>query len=129
MGRYYNGDIEGKFWFAVQSSDAPSRFGGYEHQPNYINYGFDEDTLKEVEEEIKKIENGLGQNENLLDKFFKENNGYNDEMLITFFKENNKEETKDTIHDMLREYADLGLGKQIRDCIKEQGYCNFEAEC
>ena len=21
MGRYYNGDIEGKFWFAVQSSD------------------------------------------------------------------------------------------------------------
>lgn len=24
MGRYYSGDIEGKFWFAVQPSDAPS---------------------------------------------------------------------------------------------------------
>jgi hypothetical protein len=28
----------------------------------------------------------------------------------------------------LSEYADLGLGKQIRDCIKEQGYCEFTAE-
>ena len=28
MGRYYSGDIEGKFWFAVQSSNAADRFGG-----------------------------------------------------------------------------------------------------
>jgi hypothetical protein len=27
----------------------------------------------------------------------------------------------------LRDYADLGLGKQIRGCVKEQGYCCFEA--
>jgi hypothetical protein len=27
MGRYYTGDIEGKFAFAVQSSDAADRFG------------------------------------------------------------------------------------------------------
>ncbi len=27
MGRYYSGDIEGKFWFAVQSSYAADRFG------------------------------------------------------------------------------------------------------
>ena len=38
MGRYYSGDINGKFWFALQSSNAPSRFGGYENEPNYINY-------------------------------------------------------------------------------------------
>jgi hypothetical protein len=29
----------------------------------------------------------------------------------------------------LSEYADLGLGKKIRDCIKENGSCSFEAEC
>ena len=29
----------------------------------------------------------------------------------------------------LREYADLGLGKEIRDSIKENGQCSFEAEC
>jgi hypothetical protein len=28
MGRYYTGDIEGKFWFAIQSSDDASFFGG-----------------------------------------------------------------------------------------------------
>jgi hypothetical protein len=31
--------------------------------------------------------------------------------------------------DELRDYADLGLGKQIRDSIKENGQCGFEAEC
>lgn len=29
----------------------------------------------------------------------------------------------------LSEYADLGLGIKIRDCIKEEGSCSFEAEC
>ena len=28
MGRYYSGDIEGKFWFAVQDSDDAEFFGG-----------------------------------------------------------------------------------------------------
>ena len=32
MGRYYSGDIEGKFWFAVQSSTSPERFGAVENQ-------------------------------------------------------------------------------------------------
>ena len=27
MGRYYNGDIEGKFWVAVQPSNAADQFG------------------------------------------------------------------------------------------------------
>ena len=30
MGRYYTGDIEGKFWFGVQSSDDANHFGGSE---------------------------------------------------------------------------------------------------
>jgi hypothetical protein len=29
----------------------------------------------------------------------------------------------------LSEYADLCLGIKIRDCIKENGSCSFEAEC
>ena len=27
MGRYYTGDIEGKFWFGIQSSNSADRFG------------------------------------------------------------------------------------------------------
>jgi hypothetical protein len=46
MGRYYSGDIEGKFWFALQDSDAADRFGVEGDQPNYITYYFDEDNLE-----------------------------------------------------------------------------------
>ena len=53
MGRYYSGDIDGKFWFALQSSDAADRFGVTGTQPNYLYYYFDESDLEAVEEEIK----------------------------------------------------------------------------
>jgi hypothetical protein len=118
MGRYYSGDIEGKFWFALQGSDAAERFGVTGEEPSYIRYNFDEDNLEDVEKEIKNIEETLGDKLKIIDKFFKENTGYNDESL---------EKIKIT-KDELRDYADLGLGKQIRDCIKETGWCSFEAE-
>ena len=54
MGRYYNGDIEGKFWFAVQSSDDASFFGGNAYEPNYINYEFDEDDIESLELGLQK---------------------------------------------------------------------------
>ena len=53
MGRYYSGDIDGKFWFALQSSDAADRFGVTGTQPNYLHYYFDDSDLEAVEEEIK----------------------------------------------------------------------------
>jgi hypothetical protein len=31
-------------------------------------------------------------------------------------------------NDELKDYADLQLGIQIRDCIQEQGYCTFDCE-
>jgi len=118
MGRYYSGDIEGKFWFALQSSDAADRFGVEGDQPDILYYNFQEEDLEGVEEEIKNIEETLGDKLGIIEKFFEENNGYNDEKLKEI------EITKDE----LRDYADLGLGKQIRDCIKETGSCSFEAE-
>ena len=119
MGRNYYGDINGKFWFAVQSSDAPSRFGGESGTPNYIEYYFDEDHLESVESEIERIEETLGDKKTTLDKFFSEHNGYNDEMLKKIGITSQE----------LSEYADLGLGIRIRDCIKETGVCEFQAEC
>jgi hypothetical protein len=111
MGRYYSGDINGKFWFALQSSDAASRFGGYEHSPNVIEYSFYE------EEHLKGIEDELGEKLRVVEKFFEDNNGYNDEMIKPYFTT-----------DELRDYADLLLGREIRDCVKEHGQCNFDAE-
>jgi hypothetical protein len=118
MGRYYSGDINGKFWFALQSSNAASRFGGYEVEPTSIQYSFyEEEHLEGIEEEIKAIEDKLGEKFDVIIKFFENNHSYNDEMIKPFFTE-----------DELSDYADLLLGRQIRDCVKEFGECNFDAE-
>jgi translation initiation factor 2 alpha subunit (eIF-2alpha) len=119
MGRYYSGDIDGKFWFALQSSDCADRFGVTGEQPNFLNYYFDEDNLEDVEDEIKNIEESLGEKFQTIVKFFEENIGYNDKMLVE----------AGITQDELKDYADLELGKKIRDCIKENGICSFEAEC
>ena len=52
MGRYYSGDIEGKFMFAVQNSNAADRFGATGCYPNTIEYHFDEDHLEDINEEL-----------------------------------------------------------------------------
>lgn len=118
MGRYYTGDIEGKFWFALQSSDCANRFGKTGVTPSYLEYYYELDDLPKVEAEIKAIEDRLGQLKEKIDRFFEVNNGYNDKMLA----ENciSKES--------LSEYADLLLGYQIRDAIMENGSCQFTAD-
>ena len=117
MGRYYHGDIEGKFWFGVQPSDAPSRFGAEPFDPTYVTYNFYEDEhLESVQKELDKIESKTDLAK--LKKFFDTNDGFNDEMLqkagIT------KEE--------LRDYADYQLGKQIEEELQQHGQCCFDAE-
>ena len=118
MGRYYNGDIDGKFWFGLQSSIAADRFGVEHNEPNYVEYCFYEDDIEGVQEEIENILEDLGEKIEIIDKFFEGNSSYNDEMLREVGIDN----------DVLGEYADLLLGIKIRDCIKENGQCIFEAE-
>ena len=119
MGRYYDGDINGKFWFGTQSSDAADRFGVIGCNPEYLEYYFDKDEhLEGVEEEIKNIEEGLGEKLAVINEFFKGKMSYSsvdlNEAGIT--------------EDELSEYADLELGIQIRDCLVESGSCSFTAE-
>ena len=76
-----------------------------------------------VENGIKECEDTLGKNKKILDKFFSDNNGYNDDMIV--------EQTdikREDIGILLKWYARLNLGIKIRDCLKEQGECQFEAE-
>lgn len=118
MGRYYSGDIEGKFWFGIQSSDAASRFGGEEFQPEYIEYYFNEDHLDEINQEIKNIEEKLGDKVQKLNDFFAGVMSYNDKDLKDLGITQND----------LSDYADLGLGIKIRDCVVAGGSCQFTAE-
>lgn len=123
MGRYYYGDIEGKFWFAVQSSDAADRFGVIGREPNYLEYYFEEDDLPNIEKELKQIEITLGDYLQKIEDFFKSVNYYTDEELAEAIGV----EAEDARY-YLREYADYELGKKIRDHVIEHGQCDFSAE-
>lgn len=118
MGRYYRGDINGKFWFAVQSSNAADRFGVCGEIPHYLEYYFDNESINDVNKGIENIEKSLGEKKILLDNLFKEKISYctND---IDDLGISSKE---------LEDYADLELGYKIRDCILENGECFFTAE-
>jgi len=113
MGRYYSGDIEGKFMFAVQSSDAADRFGLSGSQ-NYLNYYADEENLEEIDKELGTIKDDFEK----VSKFFEDKPYYNDKQL----------KEAGITQEELSNYADYVLGKKISDCIKEQGYCEFQAE-
>jgi len=136
MGRYYSGDIEGKFWFAVQSSDDASFFGGSEdevyHQdengddypePSEIEYFFQTGDLEEIDHGIKECLSQLGDRKGQLDAFFARLDGYNDVMVSESLEIDIKE-----VRPLLEWYARLELGVKIRDCVKKKGQCSFTAE-
>lgn len=124
MGRYYSGDIDGKFWFGVQSSDAADRFGVTGSTPSELYYYFDEDDLDGVEQELEIIKLSYGDYFDKLDTFFDVNDSYTDAKVIAYLDVDAKLYSK-----IMSEYADYELGIKIRDCIKENGSCEFTAEC
>jgi hypothetical protein len=124
MGRYYDGDIEGKFWFAVQSSNDASFFGGSQSEPNYIEYYFSrEDDMDSIAEGIAKCEAKLGEDEKKIEEFFKDKQGYNDDMFLKELGWNG-----DKVKERLEWYARLTLGRKIHEQVKKTGYCEFRAE-
>ena len=131
MGRYYHGDIEGKFWFAVQSSN-DADFFGCEGEARFLNYYYHEGHLDQVKEGIKDCESSLGEYKKHLDNFFKTDGdkGYNEQMLIEYLNKNAKNgtHTENSVKFFLEWYARLNLGKEILECIEENGECSFEAE-
>lgn len=119
MGRYYSGDIEGKFWFAVQNSTVgEDRFGCVEYNPDIIEYYADEEMLPTINEELKSIEDKMGDQLAKYEEFFTINDSYNDQKLIDAGLKVK----------LLNEYADYTFGVKLRNCILEQGSCHFTAE-
>ena len=123
MGRYYQGDIEGKFWFGVQDSNAADRFGVTEVQPENLYYYFDEDLLPRIYQELTYIENKLGNKLALLNKFFEENNSYTDEKVAEYLNVG-----PNVIQYFLKDYADYVLGLKITKAIQTAGKCEFTTE-
>jgi hypothetical protein len=141
-GRYFTGDIEGKFWFAVQASDDASFFGGESNEPNYLDYYFRKEDLTDIKKGIDKCKKELGGYKEKIDTFFKENSAYSDEQLAEYLKidsdiregakgqpeEYYKAKIKEQTKLLLEWYARLELGEKILKCVEEKGYCEFQAE-
>ena len=123
MGRWCSGSIDHKFWFAVQSSDAADRFGVIGHQPQELYYYFDQEDLPGIKQELKNIEDKLGNNLVLMNKFFEENTSYTDEKLAEYL---NVE--PGGIQNILKDYADYDLGLKIAEAVQTTGQCEFTAE-
>jgi|LauGreDrversion4_2_1035121.scaffolds.fasta_scaffold318095_2 hypothetical protein len=132
MGRYYTGDIEGKFWFGVQCSDDASFFGGSEEEvyfededeiPYELQYFFQTGDLEDIKHGIEECIIHLGEYKMRLDDFFAQRDSYNDQMIVEAF-----EIPKEKVWELLVWYARLGLGVKIKGCVEEKGECSFSAE-
>ena len=121
MGRYYVGDIEGKCWFGVQSSNWVDRFGGEKR----LSYDFDVEygDLEHVNEELSFLEYKLGSFLEKLDTFFDENTSYSNERLAKYLHI-----TEEELNLILKDYADYKSGLQIKECLEQEGRCQFEVE-
>jgi hypothetical protein len=149
MGRYYSGDIEGKFWFGSQSSDDADNFGVTGTPPDsHLNYHFREKDLPNIEKGLEVCESTLNDLSPFLLEIYHEHNFcksstewktmYDTPPPKLTFPANTSLKTKlrsqsvllteDQINLATEVYARLILGRKIYMKVVEDGECFFEAE-
>lgn len=140
MGRHYDGDIEGKFWFAVQSSDDGEYFGAIDiteentdsdYHDGFVDYVIYFSDIDRVKAGIDLCKRQLRGNYVILSEFFSNNNGYNDEMIIEHYKETRGIHINEGfLREQLTIFARLDFGTQILLYFNENPGedCHFTAE-
>jgi hypothetical protein len=103
MGRYYHGDIEGKFGFASQPSDDGAYFGAVAYESNYVPYVLANEDIPNAIEKLKA-----------LIKEFKKNTGCKDRLTINtkvddFWNMVNNDWYQDRKNGLLASRIDMGL--------------------
>lgn len=138
MGRYYSGDINGKFWFGIQDSDDASYFGGVEvdvmdeetEDVIALEYHFGKEDLEDINDGIETCIEILGPNLEFLDKYFgpggEGENSYSPDSLAKQLGA--KDWTDKKYKGILEQYARLDLGKKIKECVERTNSCYFTAE-
>jgi hypothetical protein len=111
MGRYYSGDIEGKFWLGVQPSDDAEQFGAVEGTA--VTYHVED--RGECRERLEELFKQLDRPVNLKMS--------SDKARDLADRDGDQSDERQGL------YASLELGLKIYQCIERNGYCTFEAEC
>lgn len=126
MGRYYWGDIEGKFWFAVQPSNDPTFFGGQHHindDSGFHHFTFKKGEIPFIDVMLNVCVEQLGDNKEKLDAFFSNNDSYTYERLAKELSVNEEQ-----VRPILSWYARLLLGLKIWTHLKDHDTCVFTGE-
>jgi hypothetical protein len=140
MGRHYDGDIEGKFWFAVQSSDDGEYFGAIDiteentdsdYHDGFVDYVIYFSDIDRVKAGIDLCKRQLRGNYLILNEFFLSNKGYNDEMIIKHYQKTRGIHINEGfLREQLTIFARLDFGTQILLYFNENPGedCHFTAE-
>ena len=140
MGRHYDGDISGKFWFAVQSSDDGEYFGALDiteentdsdYHEGFVDYVIYFSDIDRVKAGIDLCKRQLRGNYSILNEFFLSNNGYNDEMIIEHYQKTRGIHINEGfLREQLTIFARLDFGTQILSYFNENPGedCHFTAE-
>ena len=140
MGRHYDGDISGKFWFAVQSSDDGEYFGALDiteentdsdYHDGFIDYVIYFSDIDRVKAGIDLCKRQLRGNYVILNEFFSNSSGYNDEMIIEHYKKTRGIHINEGfLREQLTIFARLDFGTQILLYFNENPGedCHFTAE-
>jgi len=144
MGRYYHGDIEGKFWFAVQSSDIiETVFGGENVGESYEEYNEETQEMETILQEgdftiylvrdkeyvnkvmIELVED-LGEYKEKLDTFFDNCNSYSREQLMKelFGVDIKDDKINYNLYDIklttiLKDYANYCFGLKLQEAFQK----------
>lgn len=128
MGRYYEGDINGKFVFGLQSSTAADQFGVTGVPPNYLDYWFDESNIPDIKEGLKQLEEQMPRN--VVDALQAYYDLHPDENAapLTFEDFYYKSDQGPFPRENAEHKADYKLGRKILHCVETTGECSFTAE-
>lgn len=150
MGRYYStsGGREGKFMFAVQSSDDPEYMGMHEEPPSTITYYADEHDTKKIKKKLDEQYDILGvpkEDRIYYCKDEKSGTDFEDKVLhdrvfVTVKDGDERYKGKVGWYNGQKGYTDyeipgraiclarIRLALDILSDIKDNGYCSLDAE-
>ena len=121
MGRYYEGDIEGKFWFGCQSSYDGELFGATPQEPHVVEYAIELEDIHKVLEGIHTCKQQLGKYVTLFNKAYE--GGIKEDLEFSKLSE----DKQNSLYEL---FASLDMGMRILIYFNEHPNdpCYFTAE-
>jgi hypothetical protein len=128
MGRYYSGDIEGKFAFGVQSSNAADRFGVAGQPPDFLEYNYTEADMPHLKDELKIIEDSFGEHKTAIMVYHDLDGSDENKQTLTIEEFLKKSELPEMSTAKWNDYYDYKIGRKILDHVNMHDTCIFQAE-